>query len=151
MFMLATVGVPASWKVKGTMRIGELAAVSGVTAKTIRYYEDIGVLDPPARTPSGYRNYTRAATDRLGFIRSAQAVGLTLGEIRGILALRDRGTTPCAHVLHLITARAADVDRRISELQRLRTELGRLVARAEHLDPSDCDPRRVCHLIDPNT
>jgi MerR family transcriptional regulator, copper efflux regulator len=133
------------------MRIGELAAVSGVSAKTLRYYEDIGVLDPPARTPSGYRNYTREANDRLGFIRSAQAVGLTLGEIRGILALRDRGTTPCGHVLDLITARAADLDRRISELQRLRAELGRLVARAEGLDPSDCDPRRVCHLIDPNT
>jgi hypothetical protein len=46
---------------------------------------------------------------------------------------------------------AADLDRRISELQRLRTELGRLVARAEQLDPADCDPRRVCHLINPNT
>jgi MerR family transcriptional regulator, copper efflux regulator len=151
MFMLATVRVPAPWKVKGNMRIGELATVSGVTAKTIRYYEDIGVLDPPARTPSGYRSYTRAAADRLVFIRSAQAVGLTLGEIRGIVAMRDRGTTPCAHVLDLITARAADLDRRISELQRLRTELGRLVARAEHLDPADCDARRICHLIDPNT
>jgi MerR family transcriptional regulator, copper efflux regulator len=133
------------------MRIGELAAVSGVPAKTIRYYEDIGVLDPPARTPSGYRDYTPDATDRLAFIRSAQAVGLTLGEIRGILALRDRGTSPCGHVLDLITARAADLDRRISELQRLRTELGRLVARAERLDPADCDPRRVCHLIGPTT
>jgi MerR family copper efflux transcriptional regulator len=151
MFMVATVRVPARWKVKGKMRIGELAAVSGVTAKTIRYYEDIGVLDPPARTPSGYRNYTRGAADRLVFIRSAQAVGLTLGEIRGILALRDRGTTPCGQVLDLITARAADLDRRINELQRLRTELGRLVGRAEHLDPADCDPRRICHLIDPNT
>jgi DNA-binding transcriptional MerR regulator len=133
------------------MRIGELAAVSGVPPKTIRYYEDIGVLDPPARMPSGYRDYTPEATNRLAFIRSAQAVGLTLGEIRGIVALRDRGTTPCGHVLDLITARAADLDRRISELQRLRTELSRLVARAEHLDPADCDPRRVCHLIDPNT
>ena len=132
------------------MRIGELAAVSGVTAKTIRYYEDVGVLDPPARTPSGYRQYTPEATNRLAFIRSAQAVGLSLGEIRGIVALRDRGTTPCGHVLDLITARAADLDRRISGLQRLRTELGRLVARADHLDPSDCDPRRVCHLIDPS-
>jgi MerR family transcriptional regulator, copper efflux regulator len=133
------------------MRIGELAAVSGVSAKTIRYYEDIGVLDPPARTPSGYRDYTPEATDRLAFIRSAQAVGLSLGEIRGIVALRDRGTTPCGHVLDLITARAADLDRRISELQRLRTELGRLVDRAQRLDPADCDPRRVCHLIGPHT
>lgn len=133
------------------MRIGELAATSGVSAKTIRYYEDIGVLDPPARTPSGYRDYTPGATDRLAFIRSAQAVGLSLGEIRGIVALRDRGTTPCGHVLDLITARAADLDRRISELQRLRAELGRLEDRAQHLDPADCDPRRVCHLISPNT
>jgi MerR family transcriptional regulator, copper efflux regulator len=133
------------------MRIGELAAVSGVSAKTIRYYEDIGVLDPPARTPSGYRDYTPEATDRLAFIRSAQAVGLSLGEIRGIVALRDRGTTPCGHVLDLITARAADLDRRIRELQRLRTELGRLVDRAQRLDPADCDPRRVCHLIGPHT
>lgn len=131
------------------MRIGELAAVSGVTAKTIRYYEDIGVLDPPARTPSGYRQYTPEAANRLAFIRSAQAVGLSLGEIRGIVALRDRGTTPCGHVLDLITARAADLDRRISELQRLRAELGRLEDRAQHLDPADCDPRRVCHLIGP--
>jgi MerR family copper efflux transcriptional regulator len=132
------------------MRIGELAAVSGVTAKTIRYYEDIGVLDPPARTPSGYRDYTPEATGRLAFIRSAQAVGLSLGEIRGIVALRDRGKTPCGHVLDLITARAADLDRRIGELQRLRSELGRLVDRAQHLDPAACDPQRVCHLIGPS-
>jgi MerR family transcriptional regulator, copper efflux regulator len=99
----------------------------------------------------GYRDYTPEATDRLAFIRSAQAVGLSLGEIRGIVALRDRGTTPCGHVLDLITTRAADLDRRISELQRLRSELGRLVDRAKHLDPANCDPRRVCHLIGPNT
>jgi MerR family copper efflux transcriptional regulator len=133
------------------MRIGELAAASGVSAKAIRYYEDIGVLNPPARTPSGYRDYTPEAADRLAFIRSAQAVGLSLGEIRGIVALRDRGTTPCGHVLDLITARAADLDRRIRELQHLRTELGRLVDRAHHLDPADCDPQRVCHLIGPSS
>jgi MerR family transcriptional regulator, copper efflux regulator len=130
------------------MRIGELAATSGVPAKTIRYYEDISVLDPPARTSSGYRDYTAEAGDRLAFIRAAQAVGLTLGEIRGIAALRDHGEIPCGHVLDLITARAADLDRRISELQRLRSELGRLADRAQRLDPADCDPRRVCHLIE---
>ncbi|MGH9251550.1 MAG: heavy metal-responsive transcriptional regulator [Acidimicrobiales bacterium] len=129
------------------MRIGELAAVSGVPAKTIRYYEDIHVLDPPDRTASGYRDYTTEAADRLAFIRAAQAVGLTLGEIRGIVALRDRGEVPCGHVLDLITARAADLDRRIRGLQRLRSELGRLADRARRLDPADCDPRRVCHLI----
>jgi MerR family transcriptional regulator, copper efflux regulator len=85
------------------MRIGELAAASGVSAKTIRYYEDIAVLDPPARTPSGYRDYTPEATERLAFIRSAQAVGLTLGEIRGDRCpTRPRHNTlrPCARPDH---------------------------------------------------
>lgn len=133
------------------MLIGELATATGVPAKTIRYYETIGVLDPPHRTASGYRTYDDNAADRLAFIRAAQASGLTLGEIRSIVALRDRGVTPCAHVLELLTARAADLDRRIAELRRLRGELHRLVERGHHLDPADCDPRRVCHLLGPDT
>jgi MerR family transcriptional regulator, copper efflux regulator len=79
------------------VRIGDLARRSGVTAKTIRYYEPIGLVEPPARTPAGYRDYEPAALERLEFIRAAQAVGLTLGEIRSIIALRDGGQTPCGH------------------------------------------------------
>ncbi len=131
------------------MLIGELATATGVPTKTIRYYETIGLLDPPHRTASGYRNYDANAADRLAFIRAAQASGLTLGEIRSIVALRDRGVTPCGHVLQLLTARAAELDRRIAELRRLRGELHRLVERGQHLDPADCDPRRVCHLLGP--
>lgn len=131
------------------MLIGELATATGVPTKTIRYYETVGVLDPPHRTASGYRNYDATAADRLAFIRAAQASGLTLGEIRSIVALRDRGVTPCGHVLELLTARAAELDRRIAELRRLRGELHRLVERGQHLDPADCDPRRVCHLLGP--
>lgn len=129
------------------MRIGELAERAGVSTKTIRYYEKIGVLQEPERSPSGYRDYDDEAVARLGFVRAAQASGLTLGEIRGIIALRDRGETPCGHVLDLLTVRAAEVDRRIAELESLRAELGRLARRARSLDPADCDPRRVCHLI----
>ena len=131
------------------MLIGELAERSGVPTKTIRYYEDIGVLAPPARTPSGYRDYQDAAVDRLEFVRSAQAVGLTLGEIREIVALRDRGEVPCGHVLQLVQRRAVEVERRIAELERLRNELGRLARRARKLDPGDCDSDRICHLIAP--
>jgi DNA-binding transcriptional MerR regulator len=129
------------------MRIGELATISGVPAKTIRYYESIGILPPPARTASGYRDYGDDSAGRLEFIRGAQATGLTLGEIRSVVALRDRGETPCARVLDLITTRQADIDERIRELERLRTELRRLAARARRLDPAECDPRRICHLI----
>jgi DNA-binding transcriptional MerR regulator len=129
------------------MRIGEVASRSGVSAKAIRYYEDIGLVLPPRRLASGYRDYDESALDRLAFVRAAQAVGLSLGEIRGILALRDDGDSPCGHVLGLLRSRSAELDRRIAELRSLRGELHRLVERADALDPADCEPRRICHLI----
>ena len=131
------------------MRIGDLAERSGVTAKTVRYYEEIGLVEPPARTPSGYRDYEPAALERLAFIRAAQAIGLTLGEIRSIIALREDGQTPCGHVLELLRQRADELDRRIAELRSLRGDLLHLVARADGIDPADCAPDRVCHLIGP--
>ena len=131
------------------MRIGEVASRAGASTKTIRYYEDIGLLPPPPRSPSGYRDYDTPTLDRLAFIRAAQAVGLSLGEIRGVVALRDEGQTPCGHVLDLLRTRSAEIDRRITELRTLQGELKRLVARAERLDPADCDPARICHLVGP--
>jgi DNA-binding transcriptional MerR regulator len=131
------------------MRIGEVAAESGVSAKTIRYYESIGLVPPPQRSPSGYRNYEASAIDRLAFIRAAQAVGLSLGEIRSVMALRDDGETPCGYVVDLLRDRYAELDRRIAELRSLRGELHRLLERAEDLDPANCDPRRICHQIGP--
>ncbi len=129
------------------MRIGELAARSGVPVKTIRYYEEVGVLAPAERTPSGYRDYDESAIDRLAFVRAAQAVGLTLGEIRQVVALRERGETPCTHVVDLLERRASEIGQRIAEMQHLRGELRRLADRAQGLDPADCDPNRVCHVI----
>jgi MerR family transcriptional regulator, copper efflux regulator len=70
------------------MRIGELAEQAGISTKAIRYYEQVGILTPPARTPSGYRSYDDTALGRLSFVRAAQAVGLTLGEIRQVIAFR---------------------------------------------------------------
>ena len=83
------------------MQIGELARRAHTTTKALRYYEAIGLLVPDSRTPSGYRQYGPNALDRLAFIRAAQALGFSLGEIRGIVGLRDRGETPCEHVLQL--------------------------------------------------
>jgi MerR family copper efflux transcriptional regulator len=129
------------------MRIGELAEQAGISTKAIRYYEQVGILAPPARTPSGYRSYDQTALGRLEFVRAAQAVGLTLGEIRQIIAFRDDGQAPCAHVTGLLQRRAADLDRRVRELQRLRGELRQLARRAATLDPERCPPERVCHII----
>ena len=132
------------------MRIGELASRSGISAKAIRYYEGIGLVRAPRRSASGYRDYDNLTVDHLAFIRAAQAVGLSLGEIRSIMALRNGGETPCGYVLDLLRSRSAELDRRIAELRALRGELRLLVERAEGLDPADCDPARVCHLIGPS-
>jgi MerR family transcriptional regulator, copper efflux regulator len=129
------------------MRIGELAARASISAKAIRYYEQIGILTPPARTASGYRTYDQTALGRLGFVRAAQALGLTLGEIRQIIAFRDGGAAPCAHVTALLQQRAAELGARIAELQQLRGELEQLAERAATLDPKQCTPERVCHII----
>jgi MerR family copper efflux transcriptional regulator len=129
------------------MRIGELSRQAGVSDKTLRYYEDVGVLPPARRTSGGYRDYDPSALDRLAFIRAAQAVGLSLGEIREIIGFRDRGETPCAHVAELVRQRAAELEQRIAELERMRTELRRLARRARSLNPADCEPDMVCHVI----
>jgi MerR family copper efflux transcriptional regulator len=129
------------------MRIGELAARAGISTKAIRYYEQIGILTPPARTASGYRAYDQTALGRLGFVRAAQALGLTVGEIRQIIAFRDDGAAPCAHVTALLQQRAAELGARIAELQQLRGELEQLAERAATLDPKQCTPERVCHII----
>ncbi len=131
------------------MLIGQLAERSGVPAKTIRYYESIEVLPAAERSANGYRRYPDAILHRLAFIRAAQASGFTLGEIRGIVAFRDRGAVPCDHVRQLIDRRAVDVEQRIAELQAIRTELARLARRARHLDPTECQPAAVCHIIGP--
>jgi MerR family copper efflux transcriptional regulator len=130
------------------VRIGELARRAGLSTKTLRYYEAIGVLPEPERTPSGYRDFPAGALDVLRFVRSAQTVGLTLGEVRGILAYRDHGETPCGHVLGLIRRRAGEIDEEINRLEAMRAELRRLERRARTLRPEDCVPADICHVIE---
>lgn len=129
------------------MRIGEVARQAEVPIKTIRYYEEIGVLPNPSRAPSGYREYDPEVIDRLRFIRASQSVGFTLGEIREIVAYRDRGDVPCAHVLDLLRRHREDCAKRIAELQEAEQALDALVTRAAHLRQEDCAREGVCHLI----
>lgn len=128
--------------------IGELSRRGGVATKTIRYYEDIGLLPLPARTDSGYRSYDEAAVGRLGFIRAAQSVGLSLGEIRETLAFRDRGQAPCAHVTALIERHAADLSEQIATLEAMRRDLKRLARKARTAYPSDSRTATYCHIIE---
>lgn len=131
------------------MRIGELADRAAVSTRTIRYYESIGLLDEPARTPAGYRDYDDGALERLHFVRDAQATGLTLAEITSVLELKGAGERSCAHTTDLLERHLVELDRQIERLTDARTTLRRLADRARSLDPAACtDPNR-CQVIAP--
>ena len=129
------------------MRIGELAARSGVSTKTLRFYEQAGVLGAPARSRGGYRDYDDNALQRLRFVRSAQAAGLTLAEVRQIIAIRERNGPPCAHVTALLEQHLRDLDARVNELTAMRADVHQMVKRSRKLDPGGCRPEDVCHVI----
>lgn len=131
------------------MRIGDLAARTGLTTKTIRFYEDSGLLPAPPRTPGGYRDYADHTATRLSFIRDAQGAGLTLAEIRSILALRDDGHAPCTHVTGLIHEHLDDIDRRMAELAATRNALRALADRAATTDPTACGADDICTILTP--
>ena len=129
------------------MKIGELGDRAGVTPKTIRYYEGLGLLDEPARSASGYRDYDDEAIERLGFIRDAQASGLSLAEIASVLELKAAGRRSCSHTTELLERHLLEIDEQIARLHAARAGLQALAERARGLDPADCtDPNR-CQVI----
>lgn len=129
------------------MKIGEMARKAGIATSAIRFYEEAGLIPEPARTSSGYREYDPTVLDRLAFIRAGQAVGLTLGQLRGVLQIRDRGEAPCDHVADLIDDRISDIDQRIDDLKKLRRDLVPLAGEAKKLDPAECTPESVCRIL----
>ena len=129
------------------MRIGELGERCDVSAKTIRYYESIGLLAEPGRTASGYRDYGDDAVERLRFIRDAQSTGLSLAEVASVLELKSAGERSCAHTTALLEGHIAAIDAQIQQLNATRSELEALADRARGLDPAGCtDPNR-CQVI----
>lgn len=112
-----------------------MAELSGVSAKTIRYYESIGVLPEPSRTAGGYRDYVSQDLERLRFVRDAQATGLSLPEIRLVVEFRDGGR-PCEKVRRLLIEHIRAIDDRLSTLRRSRRDFSALAERASHLGPA---------------
>ncbi len=128
--------------------IGELSARTGISTKTIRYYEEIGVLPPARRNDeNSYRLYDEADAERLNFIRRTRALDFALGDIIEILAFRDREEPPCHYVMTLMEMQIEQISARIRDLERIRDELMALHKAGESL-PEDVQMRAcVCHLI----
>ncbi|MFQ5398322.1 MAG: heavy metal-responsive transcriptional regulator [Anaerolineae bacterium] len=130
------------------MQIKELARRTNLSGKTIRYYESVGLLPPPRRLSNGYRDYDETAVDRVRFVAGARTLGFSLDDIGEILALRDRREAPCRVVLDMLEEKAAEIRRRIAELQQLEVQLHELHALGLTFPTDDVDGKNcVCHLV----
>jgi DNA-binding transcriptional MerR regulator len=129
------------------LKIGEVASHSGMSVKTIRYYEEIGLLVPTTtRSPSGYRLFNPEVLNRLAFIRRAQSLGLSLSEIQDILAVHDSGQLPCGAVKQHLQQKVKEITEQIAALEILRSELQGLLSGWQEQPP----PHRLAETICPN-
>src|SRR4051812_864986 len=105
------------------LSVGELARQIGVSADTLRHYENAGVLPRPPRAANGYRRYPAEAVARVQLVRRALTVGFTLDELARVLRMRDRGGIPCREVRQLAATKLHDLELRVAEHIALRDEL----------------------------
>ncbi len=130
------------------MIIHELAQQAGVPAKTIRYYESIGLLPRPARASNNYRQYAPADAERLRLIAGARTLGFSLEDISEILAARDNGIAPCQRVLDAVGQRLNEIDRRLADLLALRDSLAQLQREGAVLPLDDVRGEHcICYLL----
>lgn len=123
------------------MNIAHAAKASGLPPKTIRYYEDIGLVHA-GRRPNGYRFYREADVHRLRFLQRARSLGFTIEECRTLMSLYDDKARASADVKRIAQEHLAHIEQKIAELEGLRRTLGRLV--------DDChgDERPECPILD---
>ena len=126
------------------MKIGALAGRSGLPIKTLRYYEDIGLLPAVGRSEGGYRLFAEESLRRLEFIRRLKSLGLTLDEIQECLSVHDAGDLPCADIQQQLQRQIALVDEKLRELRLFRKDLQSLLSNWQS------DPAPNTALICPN-
>ena len=132
------------------LRIGEVAAESGLPVKTIRYYEETGLLLPTVeRSESGYRLFQPQVLNRLAFIRRSQSLGLTLQEIQQILAVHDHGQLPCGEMRQHLQLKVEAIEQQIQALETLRAELKGILSGWQNQPSSDRIAQTICPNIQP--
>lgn len=140
-------GMTSKTTLERLYKIGEVANQSGLSVKTIRYYEEVGLLAPTTtRSESGYRLFTEQTLNRLAFIKRSQALGLSLSEIHEILEVHDSGELPCGAVKQHLLHKVEEINQQIQALELLQSELLGLLSGWQEQPPSD----RVAQTICPN-
>jgi MerR family transcriptional regulator, copper efflux regulator len=126
------------------LTIGRVAKQVGVRPSAIRYYEGQKILKPAVRAPNGYRFYTDDAVKLLRFVRRAQALGITLKEIKPLVDVASRGQQPCIHVQKVARTHLRDINSKIRELEARRKELRTLLRRKS----GESSANAVCPMIE---
>ena len=130
-----------------TYRIGEVAAETGVTVETLRFYEKQGLLPPALRSPRGARRYGADVLPRVRFIKQAQVVGLTLRDISVLVTSRhDTSRTACKRIRAVLAQRLADIEQRVNEMQAFRDMLRDHLRACDHALADDS--MRECPTLD---
>lgn len=118
------------------MKIGQVAARSGVSVDAVRFYERRGVLAPPDRLPSGYRVYTDEAVERIRLTKSLQRLGMTLDEVIDALEVADRGESSCVDERWRLETVLGRIDQKMGELERMR---GTVESALEACSSGECE------------
>ncbi len=129
------------------LKIGELAKQTGFAVGTLRYYSDLGLLQPVQRGDNGYRYYSQDAGQQVKFIKKAQALGFTLEEIKQILDVRDRGEKPCALVQSLLDSKIEQIQIQIRRMTLFKAELEEYRTAWTNNPNPESKPQEVCPLI----
>lgn len=121
------------------MKIGDLADRTDVSIQTVRYYERRGLIPEPPRTDGGFRTYPERTISRIRFIKRAQKLGFTLGEIGELLALRGGSETASDEVRRTASAKLEEIEEKLRALEEIRDALSGLIRRCEEAAPTgDC-------------
>ena len=120
------------------LRRGDLARLTGCNLETIRYYETVGLMPEPPRSPAGHRRYGAVHVERLGFIMRARELGFSMAEIRGLLAMVDRGSHSCAEVEKMGRHHLAAVRAKIRDLQNIEAVLAETIAQCSGSRTPEC-------------
>ena len=120
------------------MIIGDVASKSGISAKMIRYYEQIGLIPPPGRTEAGYRVYSERDVHTLRFIRRARDLGFSVSQLEELLALWSDRNRASAEVKRIASEHIAELEQKIKELQQMREALVHLARNCHGDDRPDC-------------
>lgn len=125
-----------------SLTIGRLAAAAGVNFETVRYYERIGLMPPPARTANGHRAYEQGHVRRLAFIRRARELGFSIEDIRALLTLADPSRVSCGGVREIARTHLDEVRAKLADLARLEVILAATIAQCSG------DPAPSCPVLD---